>query len=191
MKKYKKQFVKYLCWEKVKHHPYFVDPPCPPPSYSTPTSNSTPTPYSPSPNSFQNESPIDLDDEVVLETPTSSISRPIGIKKAKEVKRKGKKTQDATESMALAIQSMAESTQALVELVKKRNEEMAAHTKKVFEFEEAKEDARIMAMDTSTWSPERLRWIKIRRSSILAKTLFDSGSNDAGGSNDAYIPHFD
>ncbi|XP_040372061.1 uncharacterized protein LOC121052112 [Rosa chinensis] len=175
MKKHPKMFDKFECWEKVKYHPYFVDPPSnsqPPASYST-TSVS------------ENESPIDLDDEIVLETPSSSMPRPMGQKRAKEAKKKGKKAQDAAESMALAIQAMAESIQASVELVKKRNEEMAAHTKKVFEFEEAKENARIMAMDTNSMTPQSKAWWKKKKGDIVAKTMSD------GGSSGCYIPQFD
>ncbi|XP_040370639.1 uncharacterized protein LOC121051704 [Rosa chinensis] len=74
MKKYPKKFDKFECWEKVKYHPYFVDPPSnpqPPASYSTNTAS-------------ENESPIELDDDIVSETPSSSMPRPMGQKRAKE-----------------------------------------------------------------------------------------------------------
>ncbi|PRQ58743.1 putative post-transcriptional gene silencing PAZ-Argonaute family [Rosa chinensis] len=163
MKKYPKKFNKFECWEKVKYHPYFVDPqsnPQPSASYSTATAS-------------ENESPIELDDDIISETPSSSMPRPMGQKRAKEAKKKGKKAQDAAESMTLTIQAMAESTQASVELVKKRNEEVASHTKKVFEFEEAKEDARIMAMDidTNSMTPQSKAWWKKKKGDIVAKTI--------------------
>lgn len=175
MKHHPKEFDKWACWEKVKHHPYFVDPPSKeraPESFSTHIAS-------------ENESPIDLDDDEVMETPPSSLPRPMGQKRAKEAMRKGKKVQDVASSLALSIQSMAESTQASVELVRQRNEEIAAHSKRVMELEEAKEDARIMGKDTSNMSPDEKRWWKTRKRSVMAKTLFDDGSSDC------YTPGFD
>lgn len=52
------------------------------------------------------------------------MPRSMGQKRAKEVKRKGNKVQDVAESMALVIQSMTESTQHFVKLMRKKNEEM-------------------------------------------------------------------
>jgi hypothetical protein len=126
-----------------------------------------------------------LDDDEVLETPSNSSSRPMGRKAAKEAKKKGKKVQDTSESIALAIQSMAESNQATIELIKKRDEDTRNHTRKVFELEEAKEEARIMAMDTSVMSPPSKAWWKKRKGDIMAKTMPENGSSDC------YIPQFE
>ncbi|XP_050379646.1 uncharacterized protein LOC126796990 [Argentina anserina] len=175
MKNHPKKFNKWECWDKVKHHPYLIDPPF----------NPQPMEFYSTPNASENDSPIDLEDDIVLETPSSSIPRPIGQKRAKEAMRKGKKVQDAIESMALAIQAMAESNQASVELMRKRNEEIATHTRKVLAFEEAKEDTKVMAMDTNYMTPESKAWWKKKKSDIIAKTLFD------GNSSSDYTPEVD
>ncbi|KAL6135853.1 hypothetical protein ACLB2K_068078 [Fragaria x ananassa] len=96
------------------------------------------------PKEFDKWACWEKDDDEVMETPPSSLPRPMGQKRAKEAMRKGKKVQDVASSLAHSIQSMAGSTQASVELVRQRNEEIAAHSKRVMELEEAKEDARIM-----------------------------------------------
>ncbi|KAL6202613.1 hypothetical protein ACLB2K_026321 [Fragaria x ananassa] len=93
MKKHPKKFDKWACWEKVKHHPSFVDTPSnarPLVSYSTPSID------------VGNESPIDLEDDIVLETPSSFMPRTMGQKRAKEAMRKGKKAQDAAETFGMA-----------------------------------------------------------------------------------------
>lgn len=172
MKNHPKKFDKWACWEKVKHHPTFVDIP----------SNSQPPPP---PTDTESESPIDLDDDIVVETPATSMPRPMGQKRAKEAMRKGKKDKDVAESMALSIKSMAESTQASVELVRQRNMEIAAHSKRVIQLEEEKEDVKIMSMNTSNMSPDEKRWWKAKKRSVMAKTLFEDGSSDC------YTPQFD
>ena len=104
-----KQFDHAACWEAVKDHPTFKDPPTPPVApfiYST-TSGS------------QTESPIDLDEEIVLETPPSSVGRPMGQKAAKEARSKGKKKDDVGESMVQALRDLAESNKISNELLKK------------------------------------------------------------------------
>ena len=116
-----------LVGRKLSHHPSFVDPPT---KERAPKSHSTPI-------ASESESPIDLEEDEVMETPPTSLPRPMGQKRVKEAMRKGKKVQDVASSLALSIQSMAESTRASIELVRQRNQEIAAHSKRVMELEEA------------------------------------------------------
>ena len=105
-----KQFDHAACWEAVKDHPTFRDPPTPPVApfiYSTASGSQT-------------ESPINLEDEVVLEMPPSSVGRPMGQKAAKEAKRKGKQKDEVSESMVQALLSITESNKITTDFLKKR-----------------------------------------------------------------------
>ncbi|XP_004305850.1 PREDICTED: uncharacterized protein LOC101296597 [Fragaria vesca subsp. vesca] len=132
----KKQFDHHECWEVVKDHPSFRNAPTPPVA---------PFVYSMASGS-QTESPIDLDEEVVLETPPSSVGRPMGQKAAKEARRKVKNKEDVGESMVQALLAISESNKISNEILRKKEENHCAEYEKIMTFEEAKEDARIMGM---------------------------------------------
>ena len=88
-----KQFDHAACWEAVKDHPTFKDPPTPlvaPFIYSTASGSQT-------------ESPINLNEEIVFEMPSSSVGKPIGQKAAKKARSKGKKKDNVCESMVQAL----------------------------------------------------------------------------------------
>ncbi|XP_004288849.1 PREDICTED: uncharacterized protein LOC101312677 [Fragaria vesca subsp. vesca] len=171
----KKQFEHKECWEAVKEHPYFRDalqPPVTPFVYSTA-------------NGPQTESPINLDDEeIVLETPPNSVGRPMGQKAAKEARRKGKKKEDVGESMVQALLAMNESTKISNEILRKREEDRHAESARMMAFEEAKEDARIMAMRNSDISFGSQDWFKKLKREIRRKT-------DPNANADCYRPLFE
>lgn len=73
---------------------------------------------------------------------------------------------------------MVESKQVIVELIKKRDDDTRNYMTKMFELEEAKEDARIMAIYTSVMSPPSTTWWKKRKDDIVVKTMPESGSSD-------------
>ena len=106
----------------------------------------------PSSGASQSETPINLDDEEGVE-PLSPHARAMGQKQAKELKRKGKKAQASVEEMAIAIRSIAETNQASVDLIKKRDEDNRNIAMRYLALEEAKEDERIMSKDTSNMTP--------------------------------------
>ena len=138
----------------------------------------------PSSGASQSETPINLDDEEGVE-PLSPHARAMGQKQAKELKRKGKKAQASVEEMAIAIRSIAETNQASVDLIKKRDEDNRNIAMRYLALEEAKEDERIMSKDTSNMTPPSKAWWKKRKSEVKAKTMPESGSSGC------YIPKFD
>ncbi|KAL6205900.1 hypothetical protein ACLB2K_023152 [Fragaria x ananassa] len=93
-----KEFDKQACWEEVKQHRSFMDPPRTPPRSTF--------------DSEETDSPTNLDEEEVLETPPSPSARPPRIKASKEAIRKGKKKQEKDDRVAIAIESLARSTAA-------------------------------------------------------------------------------
>lgn len=158
-----KYFDKHECWEAVSQHRTFKDPPSTPPrpTFSSPEIDSS----------------VNLDDDEVLETPPSPSSRPMGIKKAKEARRKGKNKQEKDDRVAIAVESIAQSNYATIELIKKRDENTRNHVARVLALEELKEDARIMSKDTTEMSPESKEWWKRRKAMVKGKTLFGAGSS--------------
>ncbi|KAL6199467.1 hypothetical protein ACLB2K_029251 [Fragaria x ananassa] len=128
----KKQFDHKNCCEAVKDHPTFRDAPTPPVA---------PFDYSIASGS-QTESPINLDEDVLLETPPSSIRRPMRQKAAKEARRKGKNKDDVGESMVQALLAITESNKISNEILRKKEENRCAEYERMMAFEEAKDDAK-------------------------------------------------
>ena len=161
----------------VKGHPQFknpVQPPVAPYTYS-PGSGSNVG------NDSQTDEPISLE-EVVLETPPSSVGRPMGQKAAKEARRKGKKKEDGGEAMVQAVLALSESNKKAIELLQNREDVRRAEHEKMMAFEQAKEDAKVMAMRTNDFSPESKAFYKKLKSDIRRK-------NDPNA--DCYRPLFD
>ncbi|KAL6197198.1 hypothetical protein ACLB2K_032810 [Fragaria x ananassa] len=158
-----KEFDKQACWEEVKQHRSFMDPPRTPPR--------------PTFDSEETDSPTNLDEEEVLETPPSPSARPPGIKASKEAIRKGKKKQEKDDRVAIAIERLARSTAATVELIRKRDEDSRYHAARVLALEEEKEHTKIMSKDTTTLSPGSKLWWKKRKDAIKAKAGEDVSSS--------------
>nr|XP_011464550.1 PREDICTED: uncharacterized protein LOC105351553 [Fragaria vesca subsp. vesca] len=128
-------------------------------------------------DSKETDSPTNLDEEEVLETPPSPSARPQGIKASKEAIRKGKKKQEKDDRVAIAIESLARSTAATVELIRKRDEDSRYHAARVLALEEEKEHTKIMSKDTTTLSPGSKLWWKKRKDAIKAKAGEDVSSS--------------
>ncbi|KAL6178960.1 hypothetical protein ACLB2K_050477 [Fragaria x ananassa] len=156
------------CWEAVKDHPYFRD---------APTPQITPFVYSTA-SGPQTESLINLDDEeIVLETPYSSVKRPMRQKAAKKAKRKGKKKEDVSESMVQALLAMNESTKISNENFRKREEDCRVKSARMMAFKEAKDDTWIMAKRNSDISPGSQDWFKKLKRDIRRKTALKANGD--------------
>ncbi|KAL6142377.1 hypothetical protein ACLB2K_060659 [Fragaria x ananassa] len=111
--KMKKEFTRFECWEVVKNHPTFREVSTSTPPFSYSDTASTPL-VSPMPPTF------DVDEDEGIPTPQSNLEgssspvRPIGVKAAKEAKRKGKKVMTSSnEARDEALKSIAENQKSL------------------------------------------------------------------------------
>lgn len=111
----------------------------------------------PSSDASQSETPIYLDEDEGVE-PLNPYARPMGKKKAKEAKRKEKKSQASIEEMAIAIRSITETNQASINLIKKRDKDNQNYMMRYLALMEVKEDAKIMSKDTSKMTPPAKAW---------------------------------
>ncbi|KAL6208504.1 hypothetical protein ACLB2K_019453 [Fragaria x ananassa] len=79
---------------------------------------------------------------------------------------------------------MNENTKISNEILRKREEDRRAESARIMTFEEAKEDARIMAMRNGDISPGSQDWFKTLKRDIRGKT-------DPNANADCYRPLFE
>ncbi|XP_004298029.1 PREDICTED: uncharacterized protein LOC101302450 [Fragaria vesca subsp. vesca] len=151
-----KKFDKKECYEAVINHPYFLT------VVSTPPFERN---FPISPELHDTDGHVDLDDDEGFTTPASnqkrprpsSPVRPMGVKAAKEAKKKGKKAlmeanmRRDEETLRLARESLELENRKEARLA--RRDAMA----------ELQEETKIMTMDTSIMTPKSVKWHKKRK----------------------------
>ena len=174
----KKEFTRFECWEVVKNHPTFREVSTSTPPFSYSDTASTPL-VSPMPPTF------DVDEDEGIPTPQSNLEgssspvRPIGVKAAKEAKRKGKKVMTSSnEARDETLKSIAENQKSW--LAKQQTSdamELALYEKQLslkekdFKLRALAEESRIMAMDTEAMTPIKKNIFRRGKRQSLSKWM--------------------
>ena len=109
----------------------------------------------------QTESTIDLDNEIVLETPPGSVGRSMGQKAAKVSRRKeNKRTMWVNLWSKLYILSITESNKVSTDFLKKVEADCETESERVMVLEESIEDARKMTMQINDFTSDPKVWYK-------------------------------
>ena len=193
----KKEFTRFECWEVVKNHPTFREVSTSTPPFSYSDTASTPL-VSPMPPTF------DVDEDEGIPTPQSNLEgssspvRPIGVKAAKEAKRKGKKVMTSSnEARDEALKSIAENQKYW--LAKQQTSdamELALYEKQLslkekdFKLRALAEESRIMAMDTEAMTPIKKKYFSKRKAAILKQMDDEEGDDSEENFSNCYRPLF-
>ncbi|CAM8909380.1 unnamed protein product [Rhodiola kirilowii] len=199
--KKKKTFTHFECWEQVKEHQPF-----------TTVETNTPPAYLYEANPVFEELhtsealPNPSIEEQVFTTPESnpvspsSPIRPLGVKAAKEARRKGKNV--ANKSHNEALMSLAESQkqylngnqqkmdedgqrqQQFLDLKQKQMEDDREMQLREFNLRQMEENTKIVQMNTDIMTPKSKRYFSKRKAAILRQYEEEEDNNDLGASED-------
>ncbi|CAM8905064.1 unnamed protein product [Rhodiola kirilowii] len=185
----KKEFIHFPCWEEVKDHQTFgMTETSTPPTYNyhaSPLHDELPTNEVPTQMRFDDQtfSTPNTNSEISL-----SPSRPVGVKAAKEARRKGKQTMTSTIKRDAALEKLANTQEAFMNWQQKEDQEDKEMQKNFLNLRKLEEETKIMQMNTEVMTPMSKRYFSKRKAAILQSYEEENVGDTVGEFSNCYRP---